>query len=149
MNVKMIQERLNSYSCTSQQEEENALREITQELALAALSRSDFFKKAAFQGGTCLRIFYSSDRFSEDIDFILKTPQKHFQLAPYLKSLAVELEAYGYRMEVVDRSKSDNAVKKAFLKDDSLGKILSLSLTLFQHAHCRHGYPSNSFRSLL
>ncbi len=126
MNIKIIQERLESYQCRSQQEEENALREITQEVALAALSRCDFFKKAAFQGGTCLRIFYSLDRFSEDIDFVLKTPEPDFQFKPYLMPLALEFEAYGYRMEVVDRSKADNTVKKCFLKDDSLGQILIL-----------------------
>ena len=59
MSVKIIQERLESYQCQSVQEEEYALREITQEVALAALSRSDFFKLAAFHGGTCLRISYS------------------------------------------------------------------------------------------
>ena len=126
MNIKIIQERLNSYQCGSQQEEENALREITQEVALAALSRCDFFKKAAFGGGTCLRIFYSLSRFSEDIDFVLKTPDLNFQLEPYLKPLAFEFNTYGYRMEVIDRSKVDNAVKKCFLKDDSLGKVLTL-----------------------
>ncbi|MBU0633658.1 MAG: nucleotidyl transferase AbiEii/AbiGii toxin family protein [Candidatus Omnitrophica bacterium] len=126
MSIKIIQERLNFYRCRSQQEEENALREITQEVALAALSRTDFFKKAAFQGGTCLRIFYSLDRFSEDLDFILKKPDMNFQLEPYLKPLAAELNDYGYRMEIIDRSKTEQAVKKCFLKDDSLGKILSL-----------------------
>ena len=126
MSIKIIQERLNFYRCRSQQEEENALREITQEVALAALSRTDFFKKAAFQGGTCLRIFYSLDRFSEDLDFILKKPDMNFQLEPYLKPLAAELNDYGYRMEIIDRSKAEQAVKKCFLKDDSLGKILSL-----------------------
>ncbi|MCK4462969.1 MAG: nucleotidyl transferase AbiEii/AbiGii toxin family protein [Candidatus Omnitrophica bacterium] len=126
MSIKIIQERLESYQCHSQQEEENALREITQEVALAAFYRCNFFKKAAFQGGTCLRIFYSLDQFSEDLDFILKTPDKNFQLEPYLKPLSLEFEAYGYRMEVIDRSKTDNTVKKCFLKDDSLGKVLTL-----------------------
>ena len=126
MSVKIIQERLDSYQCRSQQEEENALREITQEVALSALSRTDFFKFAGFQGGTCLRIFYSLARFSEDLDFILKQPDKDFKLKPYLKSLEIEMQAYGYRLEVIDRSKADSAVKKGFLKDDSLGKVLSL-----------------------
>lgn len=126
MSIKIIQERLDSYRCGSQQEEDNALREITQEVALAALSRTDFFKKAAFQGGTALRIFYSLDRFSEDIDFILKKPDMSFQLESYLKPLAGELNVYGYRLEIIDRSKAGQAVKKCFLKDDSLGKILSL-----------------------
>jgi hypothetical protein len=126
MSLKMIQERLDAYQCRSVQEEENALREITQEVALASLSRSDFFKKAAFQGGTCLRIFYSLERFSEDLDFILKEPYSPFDLNFYLKNLSLEFETYGYRLEVMDRSRVENAVKKAFLKDDSIGKILVL-----------------------
>lgn len=126
MSIKIIQERLDSYRCRSQQEVANALREITQEVALAALSRTAFFKKAAFQGGTCLRVFYSLDRFSEDLDFILKKPDMDFQLEPYLQPLAIELNAYGYQLEIVDRSKAGQAVKKCFLKDDSLGKLLFL-----------------------
>ena len=52
MNVKIIQDRLASYQCQSEIEELQALREITQELILAALGRGDLFKQAAFQGGT-------------------------------------------------------------------------------------------------
>jgi len=72
MSIKIIQDRLDSYQCKTALEEEQALREITQEVALAALARSDFFKFAAFHGGTCLRIFYGTNRFSEDFDFLLK-----------------------------------------------------------------------------
>jgi len=127
MSVKIIQERLLTYQCQSVQEEENALREITQEVALAALSRTDFFKLAAFQGGTCLRIFYHLNRFSEDLDFILKKPDTSFNLDTYLKDLSLEFEAYGYQIEIVDRSRANNMVKKAFLKDNSLGKLLQLN----------------------
>lgn len=127
MNVKIIQDRLGSYKCMSVKEEELALREITQEVALAALSRADFYKAAVFHGGTCLRVFYSLNRFSEDLDFMLKKPDARFMLDAYLKDMAVEFEAYGYKLEVTDRSMADNAVKKAFLKDDSIGKVLQLS----------------------
>ena len=57
MSIELIQDRLDSYNCTSSIEEEHAIREITQEVALAALGRTDFFKHAIFQGGTSLRIF--------------------------------------------------------------------------------------------
>lgn len=127
MSIKIIQERLDAYKCRSQQEEQNALREISQEVALAALSRGDFFKKAAFQGETCLRIFYSLERFSEDLDFILKNADKRFSFEPYIRNMAMEFESYGYHLEVSDRSKAEDTVKKCFLKDDSLGKILNLT----------------------
>jgi len=83
MSIKMIQERLNSYDCKSEIEEEQAIREITQEVALAALGRTDFFKHAAFQGGTCLRIFYGLNSFSEDMVFIFMEPDISFELTPH------------------------------------------------------------------
>lgn len=126
MSIKLIQEKLNSYNCKTEIEEQQAIREITQEVALAALGRGDFFKHALFQGGTCLRIFYGLNRFSEDMDFILREPDSEFQLKNHLQHLADELSAYGYNMEIADRSKADANVKKAFLKDDSIGKVIHL-----------------------
>lgn len=127
MSTKIIQDRLDSYQCSTALEEEQALREITQEVALAALGRTDFFKYAAFQGGTCLRIFYGTNRFSEDFDFLLKEPDQNFNLDTYLKSLSIELEAYGYKLETTGRSRADSTVKKAFIKDNSIGKVLQLN----------------------
>jgi len=126
MSIKLIQDRLDSYNCTSSIEEDHAIREITQEVALAALGRTDFFKHAIFQGGTSLRIFYGLNRFSEDMDFILKETDKDFTLQPHLRAVSDELKAYGYDIEIADRAKVDTTVRKAFLKDDSLGKVLQL-----------------------
>jgi len=127
MSTKIIQDRLDSYQCSTALEEEQALREITQEVALAALGRTDFFKYAAFHGGTCLRIFYGTNRFSEDFDFLLKKPDQDFNLETYLRRLSIELEAYGYKLETTDRSKADSTVEKAFIKDNSIGKVLQLN----------------------
>ncbi len=127
MSVRMIQDRLNGYGCHSTLEEEQALREITQEIVLAGLGRTDFFQHAAFQGGTCLRIFHGLNRFSEDLDFALQAPDAEFALRPYLDALTKELTAYGYGLEVDDRSNADQAVRMAFLKDDSVGKLLQLA----------------------
>lgn len=70
----MIKEWIEEYKPKNEEEISAALREIMQEITLAALSRTDFFEKAAFYGGTALRIFYGLDRFSEDLDFsLLKT----------------------------------------------------------------------------
>ena len=127
MSVELIQQRMNAYSCNTTLEEEHALREITQEVVLAALGRTPFFQKAAFHGGTCLRIFHRLNRFSEDLDFALKQPDNSFSLDPYLKSVSAELTAYGYDFEIQDRSQSGQTVKKAFLKDQSIGKLLTLN----------------------
>jgi predicted nucleotidyltransferase component of viral defense system len=126
VSIDIIQKRLDGYRCASLQDEEHALREITQEVALAALSRTDFFAQAVFQGGTCLRVFYALNRFSEDLDFLLKEPGGNFRLEKYLHGLFREFSAYGYRLEVVDKKEPQSAVQKIFLKDDSLGKILHL-----------------------
>ena len=108
-------------------EEEQALREITLEVVLAGLARSDFFGCAAFQGGTCLRILHGLDRFSEDLDFALLAPAPAFSLAPYLDQIRTELGAYGYEIEIDDRSRAGEAVRKAFVKDDPIGKLLRLN----------------------
>jgi hypothetical protein len=50
----------------------------------------------------------------------------NFQLLDHLTHVRDELKAYGYEMEITDRSKTGTAVKKAFLKDESIGKILTL-----------------------
>lgn len=123
---RIIQDKLDSYRPTSQQEEEFALKEILQEIALAALARTDFFKYASFQGGTALRILYSLDRFSEDLDFIASKPDGDFGWSDYLKNLETEFRVYGVEIETEDRSKADETVKKAFLKDRSFGKVLIL-----------------------
>ena len=130
MSVKIVQERLETYNCRSSLEEEQALREITQDIVLAALGRTNFFEQAGFQGGTCLRIFHSLNRFSEDLDFALCKPNKTFSLSPYLESVQRELTAYGYELEMDDRSKAGQVVQKAFHKDDSVGNLLRLNYAL-------------------
>ena len=70
MSIDIVQNRLMQYAPKTLLEEENALKEITQEIALNALSRTDFFENAAFCGGTALRILYKLPRFSEDYLFL-------------------------------------------------------------------------------
>jgi len=128
MKIKIIEDRLKAYAPTSQRDELNALKEIIQEIALCALARAHFFKEAAFQGGSCLRIIHSLQRFSEDLDFILFQPSKSFAWGPYLAALEMEFALYGLDFQAIDRSKADHAVKLAFLKDTSFGRVL-----LFKH----------------
>lgn len=127
MSLQIIQKKLNEYNARSTEEEENAIKEITQEIALLALSRANFFKEAIFHGGTCLRILHGLNRFSEDLDFALTKPNTKFNFNQTLTQLTEEFRIYGYDLEIQDRSKADLVVKKAFLKDGSLGKQLNLS----------------------
>lgn len=81
------------------------LREVMQEIALAGLYRREFFGKAAFYGGTCLRIFHQLPRFSEDLDFSLLQPDPDFSLQPYLRGLKEEFAALGIDVAVSVKSK--------------------------------------------
>lgn len=126
MSIKIIQQRLEDYHCQTVLEEENALKEITQEITLLALSRAGFFSEVEFHGGTALRILYGLQRFSEDLDFACLLPNHAFDLQHYLKTLTDEFSSFGYAISIQDRSKAGQTVRKAFLKDDSIGKILLL-----------------------
>lgn len=114
MKIKIIEDRLKAYKPVSQRDELNAVKEIIQEIALCALARAQFFKIAAFQGGSCLRIIHSMQRFSEDLDFILLQSNKTFAWGPYLKALELEFALYDLDFQAIDRSKADHAVKLAF-----------------------------------
>ena len=72
MSVQLIQKRLKDYNSSTKEEEFYAIKEIAQEIALCALARTNFFKKAAFMGGTCLRIVHGLPRFSEDLNFFFR-----------------------------------------------------------------------------
>src|SRR5476651_931047 len=113
----MIKEWLETYHPASQEEAKDALREIMQEIALAGLYRAGFFEKAAFYGGTALRIFYGLDRFSEDLDFSLLQPNPRFSLDPYNRSVKAELHAFGFDVIVERKLKdSERKVESAFIK---------------------------------
>ena len=126
MSLKIIENRLRAYQPTNAREELSALKEIIQEIALSALARAGFFAVAAFKGGSCLRIVHKLERFSEDLDFTLIKPNETFVWDPLLKALQDEFVLYDLACEFLDRSKADQAVKQAFLKDQSFGKVLTL-----------------------
>ena len=77
---------LSKYECRGLNDHVNALREILQEVALLGLWRSKFFEKAAFYGGTALRVLYGLDRFSEDMDFSLLEPMDNLISRAILRS---------------------------------------------------------------
>lgn len=93
---------------------DRALREVLQEAALAGLWRTGFFDKAAFYGGTALRLFYGLDRFSEDLDFSLLKPDPEWKLAERLAGLKAEIEAFGFEVDV--QAKHEGQVDSAFIK---------------------------------
>lgn len=124
---EIIQQRLEHFAPQSAQEEEYVLKEIIQEVALYALWRADFFKVAAFQGGTSLRILHGLQRFSEDLDFILIEASPEFGWSNYLHHLLAVLEEYGIRSEAVPQGRLDKAIRTAVIKDSSVVNQLDLS----------------------
>lgn len=127
MTLTIIQQRLKSYQSRSKQEELNALKEIYQEIALAGLARSDFFKLGAFQGGTALRIIHQLKRFSEDLDFIALKLQSNFKWETHLKAIELEFQFFGVQIEMKERKEAKGVVRRAFLKEDSFARILELT----------------------
>lgn len=125
--IDLLRKRLQTPAAGNAVQEEQALKELLQELALYALWRGGFFAMAAFQGGASLRILHGLPRFSEDLDFILLKPDPTFQWSHYVESLTTVLEQFGVRCELTDRSRMDKAVRQAMLKDDSIGLQLDLS----------------------
>jgi hypothetical protein len=125
--IDIIKEKLGRYGATNALEEENAVKEILQEIALYALWRSDFFDCALFQGGTSLRILHGLPRFSEDLDFLLRVPNPDFDWSPYLKGMTEVFAQFGLKLEAQPKPRMDTAIRAALLKDDSIVSQLDLS----------------------
>jgi hypothetical protein len=125
--IDIIQEKLRRYEAANALEEENAVKEILQEIALYALWRGDFFEVALFQGGTSLRILHGLPRFSEDLDFLLREPYPGFDWTPYLKTLIEVFGQFGLKLEALPKAKMDTAIRQALIKNDSIASQLDLS----------------------
>ncbi len=120
-----IKSMLVRYECKSLEDQERALREIIQEIALLGLWRGKFFEHAAFYGGTALRILYGLDRFSEDLDFSLLNPNKDFRLDGYEKSITTELASFDIDATIERKSKVvQTSVESAFIKANTMIHML-------------------------
>ena len=123
----MIKTWLAEYNPKNKDEAQSALREIMQEVALAGLYRGGFFEKAAFYGGTALRIFHGLDRFSEDLDFSLLKSDSGFSLDKYLDIIQNEFQALGMQVSIKEKKKTTNTdIDSAFLKSETIWKELVL-----------------------
>ncbi len=108
-------------------QEQTKIREVLQQTALLGLERHGFFEKAAFYGGTALRILYGLDRFSEDLDFTLLQPNPQFDFIPFLNGMKKELGSLGFDMEVVQKSKNiETGVLSAFMKMNTIQLYLAI-----------------------
>jgi predicted nucleotidyltransferase component of viral defense system len=129
---------LDRYDLNNIQDYKNAIKEIIQEIALLGLWRAKFFEKAAFYGGTALRILYQLDRFSEDLDFSLLHPDKNFDLKNYEKSIKNELQSLGFSANVEKKKKTKQSlVDSAFIKINTMQHLLMIGMPqgLYKNIH--------------
>jgi hypothetical protein len=89
----------------------NQAREYLQALILQSLQRSGAMVPLAFLGGTALRFLYTSQRYSEDLDFSLEGVAQAYDFRSYLQSIRHDLEAQGYvlALKVSDQKPVQNA----------------------------------------
>ena len=121
----IIEQMLRIYDDQSPMDKRDVKKEIMQEMVLCGLSRAGFFKKAAFYGGTALRIFYGLDRFSEDLDFSLKAKDESFDLNTYFPILKKEIAAFGLQVDIEEKVKSiESQIQSAFLKGNTRKHLL-------------------------
>ena len=123
--MTIFQQMINKYQPKTLEDKENIIKEVIQELVLASLSKTDFFKHAAFYGDTALRIFYDLNRFSEDLDFTLITSKPDFTLEKYFKSITNTIRSYGLEYETTLKDKSIYSnIESAFLKGNTKESFL-------------------------
>jgi len=119
-NNSIFNQMLSRYQIATKDDLTNATHEVMQEIALAGLYRSGFFDRAAFYGGTCLRIFHGLPRFSEDLDFSLLQADENFSLENYFDAIITEFKALGKEIVINKKSKTAQTnVESAFLKENT------------------------------
>ena len=111
---------LSRYQIRSKDDLHSAMHEVMQQITLAGLYRGGFFDRAAFYGGTCLRIFYGMQRFSEDMDFSLLQADDTFTLENYFDAIIAEFKTLGRNVVITKKEKKKQAnITSAFLKEDT------------------------------
>lgn len=118
--MSVFDQMLSRYEIRTNDDYINAQHEVMQQVTLAGLYRGGFFNKAAFYGGSCLRIFYGLQRFSEDLDFSLLQTDADFKLENYFVPIINEFNALGRDVVINKKEKKNQTnVESAFLKDDT------------------------------
>lgn len=122
----IFEQMLSKYHIESDNDYRNAIYEIMQQITLAGLYRGNFFNKAAFYGGTCLRIFHKLERFSENMDFSLLAHDKSFSLDSYFPAIINEFNTLGRNIVITKKNKQNfGKIESTFLKDNT--KVYNLA----------------------
>lgn len=124
----LFDQMVSAYNAETDRDLWNAKYEVTQQIALAGLHRGGFFEKAAFYGGTCLRIFHGLKRFSEDMDFTLLKNDSSTHLENFFDPIIDEFKMGGRDVVITKKEKMAlGKVESAFLKDET--DVYNLSFT--------------------
>lgn len=125
----IIEQIVKSYNTSTIDETKAIVREIVQSIVLIGLSRSDFFNKASFYGGTALRIFYDLNRYSDDLDFTLNDVNPNFSIEPYIDKIKEVALSYGLDLEIFTKNKKvETPIESAFAKLNTYQTFISLKL---------------------
>ena len=122
-----IQRMLERYTLATRSKKTLAYFEKSlQQLALLGLWRGKFFERAAFYGGSALRILYGLDRYSEYLDFSLLASERDFSLGRYGVALERELAAFGFDVsfEPIRQGSRRARIESAFIKTNTLKQIV-------------------------
>lgn len=117
---ELYEKMLSAYDQSTDTARRNAVYEVSQQIVLAGLADGGFFDKAAFYGGTCLRIFHGLNRFSEDMDFTLLKEDNSFYFEHYFQPIIDQFALVGRKVVINKKEKKIfGKVESAFLKDNT------------------------------
>ena len=95
-------------------EKRNELREYLQHVILRELFDLDVLEVLIFHGGTALRLIHGLERFSENLDFHVESPEVEFAMTEWIGRLNDQLQYQGYQSECT--SPGDGNVQSTTVK---------------------------------
>lgn len=103
---------------TDPQNAKNELREYLQHLILRKMFELNLNRDFVFHGGTALRILYDLARFSEDLDFHIRSEANPFDFENMMVRIKKDLDLNGYTLST--KVKTGTAVNSAFIQFSGL-----------------------------
>lgn len=99
-----INEILNFYPNTHRPFKRQILREFLQYKILNIIFSTEYVNKLSFMGGTCLKIIFGTNRFSEDLDFDnFGMSYDEFKRLSSIISKSLELEGYNVEIKNINK----------------------------------------------
>jgi len=117
----MYWEEITNISKRARWKTNQTFQEFVQKAILTSLSHEGVFNEIVFQGGTSLRLFYGNPRFSEDLDFVLRTNEKRFNLTPNIPKIKSFVNnSFPFLDDVnINVQKKDKHIQRFILKTKS------------------------------